>query len=130
VAAYCYAHWAVLFASFDGGLFAVAFLILSLLVYSVIGTVLLRLILTWLAIRGLLRNLYWHPSRRFYATLHEGLPGGEDSMIDMLSADPAIIALEVSLEQAGCSGAVLSRNPQFLWLVRAMWERGWRRMVI
>jgi hypothetical protein len=104
VAAYCYAHWAVLFASLDGGLFAVAFLILSLLVYSVIGTVLLRLILTWLAIRGLLRNLYWHPSRRFYATLHEGLPGGENSVIDMLSADPAIIALEVSLEQARVLG--------------------------
>ena len=99
-AAYCYAHWAVLFASLDGGLFAGAFLILSLLVYSVIGTVLLRLIITWLAIRGLLRNLYWHPSRRFYATLHEGLPGGENGVIDMLSADPAIIALEVSLEQA------------------------------
>jgi hypothetical protein len=99
-AAYCYAHWAVLFASLDGGLFAGTFLILSLLVYSVIGTVLLRLIITWLAIRGLLRNLYWHPSRRFYATLHEGLPGGENSVIDMLSADPAIIALQVSLEQA------------------------------
>jgi hypothetical protein len=99
-AAYCYAHWAVLYASLDGGLFAGAFLILSLLVYSVIGTVLLRLIITWLAIRGLLRNLYWHPSRRFYATLHEGLPGGENSVIDMLSADPAIIALEVSLERA------------------------------
>ncbi|MBV8139992.1 MAG: hypothetical protein JO121_30795 [Deltaproteobacteria bacterium] len=104
VAAYCYAHWAVLFASFDGGLFAAAFLILSLLVYTVIGTVLLRLIITWLAIRGLLRNLYWHPSRRFYATLHEGMPGGEDSVIDMLSADPAIIALEVSLEQARVLG--------------------------
>jgi hypothetical protein len=99
-AVYCYAHWAVLFASLDGGLFAGTFLILGLLVYSVIGTVLLRLIITWLAIRGLLRNLYWHPSRRFYATLHEGLPGGENSVIDMLSADPAIIALEVSLEQA------------------------------
>jgi hypothetical protein len=99
-AAYCYAHWAVLFASLDGGLFAGGFLMLSLLVYSVIGTVLLRLIITWMAIRGLLRNLYWHPSRRFYATLHEGLPGGENSIIDMLSADPAIIALEVSLEQA------------------------------
>jgi hypothetical protein len=104
VAAYCYAHWAVLFASFDGGLFAGAFLILSLLVYTVIGTVLLRLIITWLAIRGLLRNLYWHPSRRFYATLHEGMPGGENSVIDMLSADPAIIALEVSLEQARVLG--------------------------
>jgi len=100
VATYCYAHWAVLFASLDGGLFAGTFLILSLLVYSVIGTVLLRLIITWFAIRGLLRNLYWHPSRRFYATLHEGLPGGENGVIDMLSADPAIIALEVSLEQA------------------------------
>jgi hypothetical protein len=104
VAAYCYAHWAVLFASFDGGLFAGAFLILSLLVYTVIGTVLLRLIITWLAIRGLLRNLYWHPSRRFYATLHEGMPGGEDTVIDMLSADPAIVALEVSLEQARVLG--------------------------
>jgi hypothetical protein len=93
-----------LFASFDGGLFAGAFLILSLLVYTVIGTVLLRLIITWLAIRGLLRNLYWHPSRRFYSTLHEGMPGGEDSVIDMLSADPAIIALEVSLEQARVLG--------------------------
>src|SRR5262249_48294100 len=38
-AAYCYAHWAVLFASLDGGLFAGTFFILSLLVYSVIGTV-------------------------------------------------------------------------------------------
>jgi hypothetical protein len=103
-AAYYYAHWAVLFASFDGGLFAVAFLILGLVVYSVIGTVLLRLIITWLAIRGLLRNLYWHPSRLFYATLHEGLPGGENSVIDMLSADPSIIALEVSLEQARLLG--------------------------
>jgi hypothetical protein len=103
-ATYCYAHWAVLFASLDGGLFAAAFLILGLVVYSVIGTVLLRLIITWLAIRGLLRNLYWHPSRRFYATLHEGLPGGENSVIDLLSADPSIIALEVSLEQGRLLG--------------------------
>jgi hypothetical protein len=103
-AAYCYAHWAVLFASLDGALFAGTFLILSLLVYSVIGIVLFRLIITWLAIRGLLRNLYWHPSRRFYATLHEGLPGSENGVIDMLSADPAIIALAVSLEQARLLG--------------------------
>jgi hypothetical protein len=99
-AVYCYAHWGILAASLDGRMFAVLFLILGLLVYWVIGTVLIRLVVTWLAIRGLLRNLYWHPSRRFYAILHQGLPDGENRVTDMLSADLSVTALEVSLEQA------------------------------
>ena len=99
-AVYCYAHWGIIPASLDGGSFAILFLILGFVVYWVIATVLIRLVITWLAIRRLLRNLYWHPSRRFYATLHQGLPDGENTVTDMLSADPSVTALEVSLEQA------------------------------
>jgi hypothetical protein len=99
-AMYCYAHWGIIPASLDGGAFAVLFLILGFVVYWVIAVVLIRLVITWLAIRGLLRHLYWHPSRSFYAILHQGLPDGENTVTDMLSADPSITALEVSLEQA------------------------------
>ena len=99
-AVYCYAHWGIIPASLDGGRFAVLFLVLGFVVYWVIATVLIRLVITWLAIRQLLRNLYWHPSRRFYATLRQGLPDGENTVNDMLSADPSVTALEVSLEQA------------------------------
>jgi len=99
-AVYCYAHWGIIPASLDGGAFAVLFLILGFVVYWVIATVLIRLVITWLAIRRLLRYLYWHPSRRFYAILHQGLPDGENTVTDMLSADLSVTALEVSLEQA------------------------------
>jgi hypothetical protein len=99
-AVYCYAHWEIIPASLDGGSFAVLFLILGFVVYWVIAVVLIRLVITWLAIRRLLRHLYWHPSRGFYAILHQGLPDGENTVTDMLSADPSITALEVSLEQA------------------------------
>jgi hypothetical protein len=97
---YWYAHKEILLASLDGGFFAALFFVLGLVEYLVIGTVLIRLVSTWLAIRALLRNLYWHPSRRFYAILHQGLPDGENTLTDMLSADPSATALEVSLEQA------------------------------
>ena len=99
-AVYWYAHKAIFLASLDGKFFAALFFALALLVYLVIGIVLIRLVSTWLAIRTLLRNLYWHPSRRFYAILHQGLPDGENTVTDMLSADPSATALEVSLEQA------------------------------
>jgi hypothetical protein len=99
-AVYCYAHWEIIPASLDGGRFAVLFLVLGFVVYWVIAIVLIRLVITWLAIRRLLRNLYWHPSRRFYATLRQSLPDGENTVNDMLSADPTATALEISLEQA------------------------------
>jgi hypothetical protein len=83
----------------DGSVFAWLFFAISLLVFLGIAYAVHKLIAIWLPTRGLLRRLYWHPSRRGYEKFRGEIPAGEDSSVDLLSSAPSLTALEISLAQ-------------------------------
>ena len=83
----------------DGSSFAWLFFAISLLAFLGIAYAVQKLIAIWLSTRGLLRRLYWHPSRRGYEKFRGEIPAGQDSSIDLLSSAPSLTALEIGLAQ-------------------------------
>src|SRR5262249_25344965 len=74
----------------------------ALLIYSAVAVIYLRFVLGWLALRALLRRLYWHPTRGAYELLRASLPGeaSERKKIATLEPRPSYIAAEVALQCA------------------------------
>jgi len=83
----------------DGLSFAGLFFAISLLAYVGISYAVYKLVAVWLSTRGLLRRLYWHPSRPGYEKFRSEIPAGEDGGVDLLSSSPSLTALEIGLAQ-------------------------------
>jgi hypothetical protein len=92
--------------SIDGKPFAWLFFVFGLIIYIGLACVLVRFATVWIALRTLLRRLYWHATRGSYVKLRQQLPKGDTTVVNMLSADPSTTALAVSLEQ----GSILARG--------------------
>jgi hypothetical protein len=86
----------------DGPAFDYALFATSLLVYAGFSVVFLRFTSVWLALRRLLRRLYWHPTRGSYESLRESIPGDqtERKRIYLVEPRPTYTAMEASLQSA------------------------------
>jgi hypothetical protein len=86
----------------DGAWFDNTVRFAALFVYAAFTLVFLRFVSVWLAIRELLRRLYWHPTRGSYAALRKSLPGEqtEKKRINTLEPRPSYTAVEACLQNA------------------------------
>jgi hypothetical protein len=84
--------------SVDGRAFDLLILLGAFAVFVAVAWALLRLVLSWSAMRAILRRLYRHPSRGVYQDFHDALPGRQS--IKFAESTVPLTAIETSLEQA------------------------------
>ena len=87
-------------SSIDGRLFDFSFLCLSSVVYAAIALSLYQLLKVWLIARSLLRRLYRHPTREYYALFNKMTRGDVHDRINFLSLGPTTNFLAIALERA------------------------------
>lgn len=87
-------------SSIDGRPFDFAFVCLSTVVYAAIALSLYQLLNIWLIARSLLRRLYRHPSREYYALFNKVTGGNVHDRINFLSLGPTTNFLAIALERA------------------------------
>jgi hypothetical protein len=87
-------------SSIDGRLFDFSFVCLSTVVYAAIALSLYQLLNVWLMARSLLRRLYRHPTREYYALFNKLTGGNVHDRINFLSLGPTTNFLAIALERA------------------------------
>jgi hypothetical protein len=76
--------------SIDGGWLDLFFLFAGFSIYFFLSIMLLRFVLVWMALRLLLRRLYFHPTRGAYQVLRVTSLSSEDNKIRLFRAPPEL----------------------------------------
>jgi hypothetical protein len=97
-------------SSMDGRLFDLSFACFSTMVYSAIALGLYQLLNIWLIARSLLRRLYRHPTRKYYALFNQVTGGNGQERINFLSLGPTTNFLAIALERAKNLIALAAEN--------------------